>query len=82
MSHSLNLEKKSKTIPLALCFLLLSSFLLVFFSSSCRLYNLERKLDPVNAEFISKVGYIITKRERKIFLELPLSEKEQFIEEF
>ncbi len=82
MSHSLNLEKKSKTIPLALCFFLLSCSFLVFFSSSCRLYNLERKLDPVNAEFLSKVRYIITKKERKIFLELPDSEKEQFIEEF
>ncbi len=82
MSHSLNLEKKSKKIPLALCFLLLSSSFLVLFFSSCRLYNLERKLDPVNADFISKVRYIITKKERKIFLELPHSEKEQFIEEF
>ena len=82
MSHSLKLEKKSKTIPLALCFLLLSSSFLVFFSSSCRLYNIERKLDPVNADFISKVRYILTKKERKIFLELPDSEKEQFIEEF
>jgi GWxTD domain-containing protein len=82
MSHSLNLEKKSKTIPLALCFLLLSSSLLVFFSSSCRLYNLERKLDPVYADFISKVRYIVTKKERKIFLELPDSEREQFMEEF
>ena len=82
MSHSLNLEKKSKTIPLALCFLLLSSSFLVFFSSSCRLYNIERKLDPVNADFISKVKYIITRKERKIFLELPNSEREQFIEKF
>ena len=82
MNNSLNLEKKSKTIPLALCFLLLSSSFLVFFSSSCRLYNIERKLDPVNADFISKVKYIITKKERKIFLELPDSEREQFIEKF
>ncbi len=82
MSHSLNLEKKPKTIPLALCFLFLSSSFLVLFSSSCRLYNLELKLDPVNADFLSKVRYIITKKERKIFLELPHSEKEQFIEEF
>lgn len=82
MSNSLNLEKKSKKIPLALCFLLLSSSFLVFFSSSCRLYNIERKLDPVNADFISKVKYIITRKERKIFLELPNSEREQFIEKF
>jgi GWxTD domain-containing protein len=82
MSYSLNLEKKYKTIPLALCFLVLSSCFLVFYSSSCRLYNLERKLDPVNADFLSKVRYIITKKERKIFLELPVTEKEQFIEQF
>jgi len=55
---------------------------LIFFSSSCRLYKLERNLDPVNAEFLSKVRYIITGKERKIFLELPDSEKEAFREEF
>jgi len=32
-------------------------------------------LDPENAEFLSKVRYIITSKERKIFLELPDSEK-------
>jgi GWxTD domain-containing protein len=36
----------------------------------------------VNADFISKVRYILTKKERKIFLELALSEREQFIEKF
>ncbi|MGB8953499.1 MAG: GWxTD domain-containing protein [Candidatus Aminicenantales bacterium] len=51
-------------------------------SVSCRLYNLERKLDPVNAEFLNTVKYIITSEERKTFLELPDSEKPQFIEEF
>ncbi len=55
---------------------------LILFSSSCRLYRLERKLDPVNAEFLSKVRYIITGKERKIFLELPDPEKEAFREEF
>jgi GWxTD domain-containing protein len=49
---------------------------------SCRLYQLERKLDPENAEFLSKVRYIITKEERKIFLELPDEERENFREEF
>ncbi len=82
MIHSLILEKKSNTIPIALCLLLLSCSFIVFFSSSCRLYKLERKLAPANAEFLSKVRYIITSKERKIFLELPDSEKEQFIEEF
>lgn len=36
----------------------------------------------MNAEFLSKVRYIITRKERKIFLELPDSEKEAFREEF
>lgn len=58
------------------------SFLLIFFSSSCRLYKLEQQLEPDDAEFLSKVRYIITKKERKIFLELPDSEKEDFKEKF
>jgi len=43
---------------------------------------LEQKLDPEDKEFLSIVRYIITKEERKIFLELPESEKEEFKEEF
>jgi GWxTD domain-containing protein len=50
--------------------------------SSCRLYNLEKKLDPENREWISKVRYTITSEERKLFLELPSSEMEEFKEEF
>ena len=69
------------SLPIAL-FPLLFSFLLPLFLTSCRLYNLERRLDPENAEFLSKVRYIITRKERKIFLELPDSEKKEFIEEF
>jgi len=55
---------------------------IVILFSSCHLYKLEQKLDPANKEFLSKVRYIITKKERKIFLELPDSEKEKFKEEF
>ncbi len=50
--------------------------------SSCRLYNIERKLSPAHSDFLSKVGYIITREERKIFLELPDTGKGAFIEEF
>lgn len=50
--------------------------------AACRLYNLERNLNPVNADFLNKVRYIITSEERKTFLELPDSEKPQFIEDF
>ncbi len=69
-------------ICLALFIFLFAVSFLIFFSSSCRLYRLERNLDPENAEFLSKVRYIITRKERKIFLELPDSEKEAFREEF
>ena len=51
-------------------------------SAACKLYNLERKLSPEYADFLSKVRYIITREERKIFLELPDSEKPKSIEEF
>jgi GWxTD domain-containing protein len=50
--------------------------------SSCRLANIERRLSPPYADFLSKVRYIVTGEERKIFLELPDSGKDAFIEEF
>jgi GWxTD domain-containing protein len=49
---------------------------------SCRLYRLEHRLSPKYADFYSRVQYIMTGEERKIFLELPDSEKDQFIDEF
>ncbi|OGD28309.1 MAG: hypothetical protein A2Y56_11975 [Candidatus Aminicenantes bacterium RBG_13_63_10] len=55
---------------------------LTLLGSSCRLYKLERQLDPVSAEFLSQVRYIITSQERKIYLELPQAERQNFIEEF
>jgi len=78
--QSLLIKRDCPLFLLFFFFFLAISFLLFF--SSCRLYNLERKLDPVNAEFLSQVRYIITKEESKIFLELPDSEKEKFKEEF
>lgn len=51
-------------------------------AAGCRLYNLERKLDPVNEDFLSKTRYIITREERRTFLLLPDPEKPRFIEEF
>jgi len=55
---------------------------IVVLSAACRLYNLERKLSPENADFLSKVRYIVTREERKIFLELPDPDKPKFIEDF
>jgi GWxTD domain-containing protein len=63
----------------------LGALLLVFgltAFTSCRTYNIERKLAPAHSDFLSKVGYIITRQERKIFLELPDAEKDGFIEDF
>lgn len=60
--------------------------LLLFFcfllSISCISHRLEKNLDPDSREFLSKVRYIITKQERKIFLNLPPSDRKGFIEEF
>lgn len=84
MIDTLNSKKKQRirTLSSMLLPLVIVSFVLLFFSSSCRLYKLEQKLDPDNAEFLSRVRYIITAKERKIFLELPDAEKEDFKEEF
>lgn len=56
--------------------------LAAFCLSGCRLYNLEKKLPSKYQEFLSEVRYIISSKERKIFLELPASERDSFIEEF
>ncbi len=55
---------------------------LVSLGMSCRLYRLERRLGEVHADFLSKVRYIITSEERRVFLETSDSGKEAFIEEF
>lgn len=52
------------------------------FLGFCALHKLEKNLDPDSKEFYSKVRYLITRQERKIFLNLPPSEKEAFIKEF
>lgn len=61
---------------------LVSTFVVLFLSGTCRYNKLEQKLDPINKEWLSKVGYIITSEERKLFLEIPSSEKEQFKKDF
>jgi len=59
-------------------FFLIYSLLLV----SCASYTMQKNLDPESREFISKVRYIIAKKERKVFLNLPESERKAFMEEF
>jgi GWxTD domain-containing protein len=48
----------------------------------CRTGALRRNLRPEHADFLSKVRYIITRSEEKVFLSLPESKREDFIEEF
>ncbi|MGB8951741.1 MAG: GWxTD domain-containing protein [Candidatus Aminicenantales bacterium] len=55
---------------------------MVYLIASCRVMRLEKQLDPEFKEFYSQVRYIISEEEKKIFLELPASERAQFIEEF
>jgi len=63
-------------------FFLFFIFLCFFIVASCRWSKLEKNLSPDEKEFLSKVRYIITKKEKKIFLNLPPSERKAFIEEF
>ena len=56
--------------------------MIVLFSSSCQYYRIEKQLDPENADWLNKVRYIITSKERRLFLDLPTAEKEQFKEDF
>lgn len=58
-------------------------FLLFFgFLGSCAMHKLATNLDLDSKEFYSTVRYIITRQERKIFLNLPPSGREAFIQEF
>lgn len=57
-------------------------FVSILAAWSCTLRNLEKNLDPDSKEFLSEVRFIITKQERKVFLNLPPSDREAFIEEF
>jgi GWxTD domain-containing protein len=70
----------SSGLACALGFLVLAAGLAV--STACRTSQITRKLQPAQADFLSKVGYIITRAERKIFLDLPDADRAAFIEEF
>ncbi len=50
--------------------------------AGCRSSALRRSLSPDHAEFLSKVRYIMTRSEEKIFLELPAARRDDFISEF
>jgi len=54
----------------------------LLFLNACASYRLQKNLDPESKEFISTVRYIISKEERKTFLNLPPADRQSFIEEF
>lgn len=56
--------------------------LMLSFLGSCRMSDFERDLDPEHKNFLSEVRYIITRKEKKIFNNLPSSERDGFIEQF
>lgn len=68
-------------------FIYLNSFAMAgifcfIFLASCASIEKRVLLDPVSEEFLSKVRYIITSEESKIFLELPPEARGKFIEDF
>ena len=54
---------------------------LAFAAGGCALARLERALDPESREFLSKVRYLISRKERVAFA-APADERPSFIEEF
>jgi len=50
--------------------------------SACGSFGARAKLPPARADFLGKVEYIITKEERKVFLEMPDSDRDDFIAQF
>ena len=73
--------KKDKfPLDFKLTVLFFISIMLVF--PSCRYQRLKKELHPDDADFLSKVRYIITKEEEHLFLETPDSEKDKFRQEF
>jgi len=62
--------------------LIFALFFPSFLSLSCKTIGQVRALDKEGRAFYSQVGYIISRKEKKIFLELPPANRGKFIEEF
>ncbi len=51
--------------------------------SGCATSSLEKlSLDPASQRFLDQIGYIITPQEEKIFREMPVQDRGEFIEDF
>lgn len=62
--------------------IIISGLFWFVFLTSCATPEKRVSLDPVSEEFLSKVRYIITSEESRIFLELPPEARGKFIEDF
>ena len=51
-------------------------------AGGCASAKLEKRLDPSGRDFVSKARYLITREERRTFLNLPPGEREAFVAEF
>jgi GWxTD domain-containing protein len=58
------------------------SLIIAFLLLCCSALEIQKNLAPEDKEFLSTVRYIITKQEKKAFLDLAPSERRSFIEEF
>lgn len=56
--------------------------LALLFVAACATARLEKSLDPDSRDFLSKVRYLITKGERRTFINLPAEERKSFTVEF
>gem|GEM_PF-158294 len=77
-SPSSTRNPKNVSVPM----LLVTAGIILLTFGSCYYYRLERKLDPENSEWLNRVRYIITSEERRLFLDMPKEEKEDFKQEF
>jgi GWxTD domain-containing protein len=75
-------DKRKDNLPLHILLMVMFYIFIALVSSSCRYHMLKKKLHPEDADFLSKVRYIITKEEENLFLETPDSEKDKFKQEF
>jgi GWxTD domain-containing protein len=62
--------------------IMISILALILLFTSCVTSKMEKRLDPLSGDFFGKVRYIITNEESKMFLELPPSARDEFIESF
>lgn len=79
---NLHIKKTWLKEPRLRWFLVLVILAAVGMSGSCHYYKLEKQLSADHADFISKVRYIISTKEKRLFLDLPDEEKDEFIREF